>query len=152
MSALHNQSASEVARHHHVQGRSHHREAGPQPDDGKSSTHLPHSFTCLFALKLHFIIINLTRLASALRARHDRLQPAAGPDHPLRRRRYELQERWRPGDRGPDGRPLVAGQETAQQHRLRRPHPLHQPAETVSWVLWRCHFFLFTGIFLYLTH
>lgn len=90
--------------------------------------HLPHSFTSLFhTLKLHFITPRLL----ALRAGHGRLQPPAGPDHPLRRRRHELQKRRRPGDRGPDGRPLVAGQETAQQHSLRRPHPLHQPAETV---------------------
>lgn len=95
----------------------------------------------------------LTGLVAALHAGHGGLQPAPRPQHPLRRRRHELQKRWRPGDRGPDGRPLVAGQETAQRHRLRRPRPLHQPAETVgnqsSFILLtfsRCVFFICVGL------
>lgn len=74
----------------------------------------------------------LTFCVSAVRPRHGRLQPPAGPGHPLRRRRHELQERRHPGDRGPDGRSVVAGQEAAQHRGLRRPHPLRQPAEKVG--------------------
>ena len=94
--------------------------------------HLPHSWTsCFPLLQTKYRLNKRTFLVLALRAGHGGLQPSPGPDHPLCRRRYELQKRGRPGDRGPDRRPLVAGQETAQQHILRRPHPLHQPAETV---------------------
>jgi len=74
----------------------------------------------------------LTLLSPALREAHGGLQPPAGPGHPLRRRWDELQKRRHPGDRGPDRRPLVAGQETAQQRGMRRPRPVGQLAETVK--------------------
>lgn len=121
--------------------------------------YLSHSWTsCFPLLQTKYRLNKHTCLVLALRAGHGGLQPSSGPDHPLCRRRYELQKRWRPGDRGPDRRPLVAGQETAQQHILRRPHPLHQPAETVSMSLMALHiedviflmcFPLLQGFFLY---
>lgn len=81
---------------------------------------------------------------SGVRPSHGRLQPSAGPGHPLRRRRHELQERRHPGDRGPDGRSVVAGQEAAEQHGVRRAHPLHQPAETVGRVCFGYFFIHFS--------
>lgn len=77
--------------------------------------YLPHSCTsCFPLLKTKYHLNKRACLVLALRTGHGRLQPSSGPDHPLCGRRYELQKRGRPGDRGPDRRPLVAGQETAQ--------------------------------------
>lgn len=73
----------------------------------------------------------------AIRTGHDWLQPSAGPGHPLRRCRHELQKRWHPGNCGPDRCPLVAGKETTQQHSMCWPHPLHQPPQTVRYVFFK---------------